>query len=36
METENLLKNAKNKCIQKNCDLLVANQLNIPGAGFKK
>lgn len=35
METENLLENAKNKCIQKNCDLLVANQLNIPGAGFK-
>ena len=35
METENLIKNAKDKFIKKNCDLLVANSLKELGAGFK-
>lgn len=35
METENLIENAKKKCIHKNCDLLVANDLKESGAGFK-
>lgn len=35
METENLIKNAKNKFVKKNCDLLVANDLSQTGAGFK-
>ena len=35
METENLIKNAKDKFIKKNCDLLVANSLKESGAGFK-
>lgn len=35
METENLIVNAKEKCIKKNCDLLVANNLSVDGAGFK-
>ncbi|MEG0240429.1 bifunctional phosphopantothenoylcysteine decarboxylase/phosphopantothenate--cysteine ligase CoaBC [Anaerorhabdus sp.] len=35
METENLIENAKEKCIKKNCDLLVANNLSVDGAGFK-
>lgn len=35
METENLLENAKNKLIRKNCDLMVANSLTQQGAGFK-
>ena len=35
METEHLKENARKKCIAKNCDLLIANDLNEPGAGFK-
>lgn len=35
METENLETNAKAKLQQKNCDLLVANNLFIQGAGFQ-
>lgn len=34
METENLLANAKAKLEKKNCDLLVANNLKVEGAGF--
>ena len=36
METEELIKHAKEKFIKKNCDLLVANNLTDQGAGFKK
>lgn len=36
METQDLIENAKDKFIRKNCDLLVANDLNESGAGFKK
>ena len=35
METKNLIDHAKEKFIKKNCDLLVANNLKDPGAGFK-
>lgn len=35
METQDLIKNAQNKFKRKNCDLLVANDLNEMGAGFK-
>lgn len=35
METNNLIENAKQKLINKNCDLLVANHLLTKGAGFK-
>lgn len=35
METENLLENAKKKCIEKNTDFIVANSLRTEGAGFK-
>ena len=35
METENVIENAKNKFIKKNCDLLVVNDLFEKGAGFK-
>ena len=34
-ETENLLKNAKDKLKKKNADLIVANDLTKPGAGFE-
>lgn len=34
METENLDANAKEKLQKKNCDLLIANNLTTPGAGF--
>ena len=34
METENLDHNARAKLEKKNCDLLVANNLNTEGAGF--
>ncbi|ELP85084.1 coenzyme A biosynthesis bifunctional protein coaBC, putative [Entamoeba invadens IP1] len=34
METQDLIKNATEKLRQKNCDMIVANQLNVPGAGF--
>lgn len=35
METENVLENAKKKFINKNCDLLVVNDLFEDGAGFQ-
>lgn len=35
METQDLITNAKDKFVRKNCDLLVANDLNEAGAGFK-
>ncbi len=35
METENLIENAKNKLLKKNCDMIVANSLKVEGAGFK-
>ncbi len=35
METENLLKNAYDKLISKNMDLIVANDLSRPGSGFQ-
>lgn len=35
METQDLIKNAQDKFIRKNCDLLVANDLFDDGAGFK-
>lgn len=35
METENLQENALKKLKSKNCDLIVANNLNVKGAGFK-
>ena len=34
METQNLLENAQQKLSAKHCDLLVANHLKQPGAGF--
>lgn len=35
METENLINNAKEKLIKKNCDLIVANNLFEENAGFE-
>lgn len=35
METKNLDENAKQKCINKNCDMLIGNNLFTKGAGFK-
>lgn len=35
METEHLIENAKQKCITKNCDFLVANSISETGSGFK-
>ncbi|MCD6487449.1 MAG: bifunctional phosphopantothenoylcysteine decarboxylase/phosphopantothenate--cysteine ligase CoaBC [Syntrophobacterales bacterium] len=35
METENLVKNAKNKMIARDMDLIVANELGRPGSGFQ-
>lgn len=35
METVDLVENAKNKLIKKNCDLMIANNLKDKGAGFK-
>lgn len=35
METENLDRNARQKLESKNCDLLIANNLSTPGAGFQ-
>lgn len=35
METENVLENAKEKMFKKHCDMLVVNDLNTSGAGFK-
>ena len=34
METEDLIKNASDKMIAKNADLIVANDLTVEGAGF--
>ena len=34
METENLLENAKLKLEKKNLDMIVANSINVEGAGF--
>lgn len=34
METQDLLKNSANKLKQKNCDIIVANNLKVKGAGF--
>lgn len=34
METENVLNNAKEKLVKKNCDMLVLNNLRTEGAGF--
>lgn len=34
MESENLIENAREKCLKKNCDLLVANNIKQQGAGF--
>jgi phosphopantothenoylcysteine decarboxylase / phosphopantothenate---cysteine ligase len=34
-ETQNLLKNAKEKLAKKNLDLIVANDVSLPGAGFQ-
>ena len=34
METEHLLENARTKLERKNLDLIVANNLNVTGAGF--
>lgn len=35
METQNLIENAKHKLESKNCDMLVANNLFVEGAGFQ-
>ena len=35
METDHVLENAQNKFSNKNCDLLVVNDLFEEGAGFK-
>lgn len=35
METKDLDKNAQEKCTRKNCDLLIANNLKVEGAGFQ-
>lgn len=34
METENLLENSRGKLERKNLDMIVANNLKVPGAGF--
>jgi phosphopantothenoylcysteine decarboxylase/phosphopantothenate--cysteine ligase len=34
-ETENLLQNARRKLTEKNLDLIVANDVSLPGAGFQ-
>ena len=35
METEKLEENANKKRVEKNCDMLIANNLFTAGAGFK-
>ncbi|MFR7591482.1 MAG: bifunctional phosphopantothenoylcysteine decarboxylase/phosphopantothenate--cysteine ligase CoaBC [Longibaculum sp.] len=35
METSDLIENAKEKLIKKNCDMIVANHLKTEGAGFQ-
>lgn len=34
METENLIENSRAKLVRKNADMIVANNLTVPGAGF--
>ena len=34
METENMLENSKAKLDKKNLDMIVANNVNVKGAGF--
>ena len=34
-ETENVLENARDKLVRKHLDLMVANQVGMPGAGFE-
>ena len=34
METENMLSNSRAKLAKKNLDMIVANNLKVPGAGF--
>ena len=34
METENMVSNSRKKLEKKNLDLVVANNLKVPGAGF--
>lgn len=34
METQNMLANSKEKLVKKNLDMIAANNLNVPGAGF--
>ena len=34
METENLIENSRKKLEKKNADMIVANNLNVSGAGF--
>ena len=35
METQNLIENSKKKLASKNLDLIIANNLKTPGAGFQ-
>lgn len=35
METENLIENSRGKLERKNMDMIIANNLKVPGAGFK-
>lgn len=35
METQDLDRNAKEKLEKKNCDMLIANNLFVSGAGFQ-
>lgn len=35
METQNLIENAKEKLTKKNCDMIIANNLKVEGAGFQ-
>lgn len=35
METQNLIENAKEKLAKKNCDMIIANNLKVEGAGFQ-
>ena len=35
METENLIENSRGKLFRKNLDMIAANSLKTPGAGFQ-
>ena len=35
-ETENTIKNAKKKVVNKNLDLIIANDISVPNSGFGK